>query len=271
MPNEANHPWQLENFLDSVILDLDRAVDALSVKKDNVRMTYTVQDLSLALQVFPVYDGGSVRFMTAQPGQEGASTVSVQLGSIRDTQIREIARAAPRRDDVPLDLPEIEPRERRELERLGLRSADDVVRTVEEDNVDLDRLTGGKVNYGKLAQVLRRARRVGAGAPRVDSTRFEAADVRGLGVLELGGRNLAPLPGSPPGYPRALVGQRRVPARVSAEGRRLCVAVPYDRATTVPAEQPVSLALDPYTELTLRLRLEASSSERDRHLEERHG
>ncbi|MEU6680261.1 hypothetical protein [Streptomyces sp. NPDC046853] len=268
MPAEANRPWQLESFLDSVILDLDRAVDALSVKKDNVRMTYTVQDLSLALQVFPVYDGGSVRFLTAQPGQEGASTVSVQLGSIRDTQIREIARAAPTRDDVPLDLPEIAPQERIELERLGLRSADDVVRTVEENNVDLDRLTGGKVNYGKLAQVLRRARRLGNGAPRVDSTRFEAANVRGLGVLALGGRNLAPLPGSPPGYPRATVGERRVPARVSAGGRRLCVAVPFERPL---AEQPVSVELDPYTDLTLRLSLDPPRPEHDPHLEKRHG
>lgn len=296
-PPAPNRPWQLESFLDSVILDLDRAVDALAVKKDNVRMTYTVQDLSLALQVFPVYDSGAVRFVTARPGEQGASTVSVQLGSIRDAQIREIARAAPTRDDIPLDLPDIDPGERRELEKLGLRSADDVRRTVEEDNVDLDRLTGGRVNYGKLAQVLRRARRTGPEAPLVDSTRFQAAEVRGLGVLALSGRRLAPAAGSPPGYPRATVGRRRVPARVSAEGRRLYVAVPYvpfDRAAAdfdraAADAQTVTVELDPYAQLTLRLRLGPARSEAtagprehllragaprpddDRHLEDRHG
>src|SRR5262245_64369801 len=99
---DANQPWQLETFLDSVILDLDRAVDTLAIKKDNVRMTYTVQDLALDLKVFPVFDGDAVRFVTARPGEEGASNVSVQLGSIRDNQIREISRRPPTRDETPL-------------------------------------------------------------------------------------------------------------------------------------------------------------------------
>ncbi|MDG4866383.1 hypothetical protein P8605_50340, partial [Streptomyces sp. T-3] len=66
-------------------------------------------------------------------------------------------------------------------------------------------------------------------------------------------------------------GRRRVPARVSAAGRRLCVAVPYERGSSAPAEQPVSVALDPYTELTLRLSLDSPTPEHDRHLEDRHG
>ena len=42
-----NIAWNLEAFLNSMIYELDRANQTLSIKQDNVRLTYTVQDLSL--------------------------------------------------------------------------------------------------------------------------------------------------------------------------------------------------------------------------------
>ena len=252
---EPNHAWDLETFLDSVIRDLDRAVDALSVKKENVRLTYTVQDLALTLQVFPMYDGETVKFVTAQPDEEGASTVKVQLGSIRDTQIREIARRPPAADDVGLDQIEMPHQERRELEKLGIRSGDDLVRTVEGSKLDVERLTGRKVDYGKLADVIRRARRAGPRAPRVGELSLEPTGVRGLSVLVVAGDNLAPGAGVPPGYPRATLGGREVPVRAAPDGGRLYVAVPHGSQETVD-DQPLTLRLDQDATITMRLRLE---------------
>jgi hypothetical protein len=252
---EDNRAWDLETFLDSVILDLDRAVDALAVKKENVRLTYTVQDLSLSLQVFPVYDGEAVRFVTAQPDQQGASTVKVQLGSIRDTQIREIARRPAAADDVPLEAIAIPREERRELEKLGIRSGGDLVRTVTESKLDVERLTGRRVDYSKLADVLRRARRTGPDAPRVAGARLEPAGVPGLGVLLVSGENLAPAGEGSHGYPSATVGGRRVPVRAAEDGRRLYVAVPHGPDDLLD-DRPLTVALDPDATITMRLRME---------------
>jgi hypothetical protein len=253
---DDNRPWDLETFLDSVILDLDRAVDALSVKKDNVRMTYTVQDLSLALQVFPVYDGDAVKFVTAQPDEEGASTVKVQLGSIRDTQIREIARRPPARGDVALEHMDLPREERRQLEKLGIRSSDDLVRTVEESKLDVERLTGRRVDYSRLADVIRRARRTGPGAPRVDGVRLEGGGVPGLSVLLVSGENLGPGDGAA-GFPRARLAGRELPVRASEDGDRLYVAVPGEPLD----DAPLTVALDPHAEITMRLRMERQTND----------
>lgn len=266
MAAEENRPWHLETFLDSVILDLDRAVDALSVKKDNVRMTYTVQDLSLSLQVFPMYDGDAVKFVTARPDEDGASTVKVQLGSIRDTQMREIARRPPARDEVALDQMDIPRQERRELEKLGIRSDRDLVRTVEESKLDVERLTGRKVDYSKLAEVIRRARRTGPDAPRVDDLRLERGEVPGLSVLLVTGKNLGPGADACPEYPRARLGGRQVPVRASRDGARLYVAVPHDPDRGLD-DQPLTVALDRDAEITMRLRMEREPHD---HAEELH-
>jgi len=249
---DGNQAWALETFLDSVILDLDRAVDALAVKKDNVRLTYTVQDLGLTLQVFPVYDGDAVKFVTAQPDQKGASTVTVQLGSIRDTQIREIARRPAADDDVPLTQIEMPREERRQLEKLGIRSGDDLARTVTERRADVERVTGKKVDYNRLADVLRRARGMGPAAPRVTGARLEGAGVPGLSVLMVTGENLAAAGNA--GFPQATLGRRRVPIRASDDGGHLYVAVPHEPGGDLH-DQPLTVALDPRTAITMRLQL----------------
>ncbi|MGI9284452.1 MAG: hypothetical protein ACR2P1_03635, partial [Pseudomonadales bacterium] len=85
MAAKDNKSWNMESFLDSLIFELDKAQDTLSVKGLNRKLTYMVQDMNLQLQLFPEFDGETVRFTTAKPGETGASKVSFQLGSIRDT------------------------------------------------------------------------------------------------------------------------------------------------------------------------------------------
>src|SRR5215813_1897267 len=83
-----NTQWQLEDFVDSLVVDLDKTRETLAVKAINKPLSYTVKELALDLNIFPSYDGERVKFITAQPGQQGASKVTIQLGSITDQQVR---------------------------------------------------------------------------------------------------------------------------------------------------------------------------------------
>ena len=83
-----NTSWSLESFLDSLVVELDKARETLAVKAINRPLTYTVKDMSLDLQIFPSFDGEDVKFLTAQPGQLGASKISVQVASSTDQQVR---------------------------------------------------------------------------------------------------------------------------------------------------------------------------------------
>ena len=85
---EANIAWQLEDFVDSLVIELDKTRETLAVKAINKPLSYTVRELALDLNIFPSYDGDQVSFVTAQPGQQGASKVTIQLGTITDQQVR---------------------------------------------------------------------------------------------------------------------------------------------------------------------------------------
>jgi hypothetical protein len=87
MPAE-NTSWQLEDFVDSLVVELDKTRETLAVKAVNKPLSYTVKEVALDLNIFPTYDGDQVTFITAQPGQQGSSKVSIQLGSITDQQVR---------------------------------------------------------------------------------------------------------------------------------------------------------------------------------------
>ena len=70
-----NRSWNLKSFMDSLIVELDRAQDVLAVKGLTRPVTYTVRDVDVDLRCFPVFDGRQVRFLTAQPGQDGSSAL----------------------------------------------------------------------------------------------------------------------------------------------------------------------------------------------------
>src|SRR5918994_4303688 len=143
----ANRPWDMKSFLDSLTVELDRARDVLAVKAYTRRLTYGVQDVGLQLQVFPQYDGDKVRFLTAQPGEAGASELKIQLGSITARSIQETTSDPVQRDDVPLDdLEGLDDETRRSLEKVGVKSVRDIER-MEERNVDLEKVTDKKLDY----------------------------------------------------------------------------------------------------------------------------
>src|SRR3954469_7848884 len=97
-----NSSWGLEEFIDSLVVELDKTRETLAVKAINKPLTYTVKELSLDLNIFPTYDGDTIRFTTAHPGQQGASKVSIQLGSITDQQVRATT-TVPQTSSVSID------------------------------------------------------------------------------------------------------------------------------------------------------------------------
>ena len=57
-----NAAWQLEDFVDSLVVELDKTRETLAVKAINRPLSYTVKDLELDLNIFPTFDGDRVSF-----------------------------------------------------------------------------------------------------------------------------------------------------------------------------------------------------------------
>ena len=66
----------VEEFINSILAQLDRVQDALRVKAVNRPLTYALKDFSLDLHVFAEMDqSGEVRFRPAATNEPGASTL----------------------------------------------------------------------------------------------------------------------------------------------------------------------------------------------------
>ena len=241
----ANAAWGLKSFVDSLIVELDRAQDALGVKGLTRPVTYSVRDVEVDLRCFPQYDGRAVRFLTAQPGQEGSSGLRFSLGSISAGTIRDSAPPPPQAGDVTLEtLDELDDDAREALEHVGVRSVRDLER-VAARGVDLRSATSRKApGYGDLAAMITRASRRRL-APTVRSASLSAED--GRVVLHVDGEHLEP---GAPDHPVALLDGRRVPVR-GVDARRLTLDASGYRPR--PGGSRLTVALDPFTILTAEL------------------
>lgn len=252
--NSNNRSWNLETFLDSLIFELDKAQDTLSVKGMNRKLTYTVKDMSLDLQIFPEFDGETVRFVTAQPGETGASKVTFQLGSIRDHQIQEVSRRPMTRNDISLEEVNLPEPEKKELKKLGIRSAEDLRRTIEDQNVDLEKVTDKKVDYQGLASLINQSRRKQL-APTVSKASLSQS--QGKTVLTLEGENLA-IAQSLDQFPFAAINNEQVEV-ISANAKELKIQV--HNTHLQGQESQLKIALDPYAIVTMNLQLTNASSQ----------
>ncbi|MBI1240815.1 IPT/TIG domain-containing protein [Umezakia ovalisporum] len=248
MVTKSNRPWNLESFLNSLIFELDKAQDTLSVKGMNRKLTYTVKDVALDLQIFPEYDGETVRFTTAKPGDTGASKVSLQLGSIRDHQIREVTKEPLTQDDIAIAETNLPEPARKELKKLGILSAEDLRRTVEERKVDLDKVTDQKIDYTNLADIINQSRRRKQ-APRVSRVSV-AKSASGKAILTLEGDNLA-IASSLDDFPVAVINDESVEV-VSANPNQLRIQVNEDQIQGTSKQ--LKVALDPYAIVTMNLK-----------------
>lgn len=190
-----NAAWQLEDFVDSLVVDLDKTRETLAVKAINKPLTYSVKEVALDLNIFPTYDGDRVTFTTAQAGQQGASKVTIQLGSITDQQVRATSKAPTAKNEVPLDQLDVDQKTKRKLRKLGVTSDDDL-KELERKNVDIAKVSDSGLDYRKLAQQIEKSRR-GQNPPRVNSVVL-SQDENQVPYLLIRGDNLAVDPLFPP-------------------------------------------------------------------------
>ncbi len=197
MAKKNNKSWQLEDFIDSLVFELDKARDTLSVKGLNSPLSYAVKDVSLDLNVFPEYDGNDVRFTTASTGDAGSSKISLSLGSITDRQIRETTKKPISGDDIAIDeIEEIDDSTKKQLSRMGVRSAEDI-KKLKDKNVKVNKPSSQKqqgsksssqIDFKKLAGLINKAQR-GQHPPRVKAAQL--GSIRGRNILAVQGENLA--------------------------------------------------------------------------------
>lgn len=181
-----NTAWQLEDFVDSLVVELDKTRETLAVKAINKPLSYTVKELALDLNIFPSYDGDQVRFVTAQPGEQGASKVTIQLGSITDQQVRATSKVPGAKTDMEIsDLP-VDKTTRKRLRTLGVTSVGDL-KAIEQKNVDIRKVSDNEVDYTKLANQIQKARR-NENPPRVSAVSLSRDDDGGQYLVVEGER-----------------------------------------------------------------------------------
>ncbi len=153
-----NVAWSLEDFVDSLVIELDKTRETLSIKAINKPLTYTVKDMAMDLNIFPTYDGDEIKFITAQPGQQGASKVTIQLGSITDQQVRATSKILNKKDDVDISNIELDKDTKKNLRKIGVTSVDDL-QQIENKNVNIEKISGKNVDYSKLVNQLKKVKR----------------------------------------------------------------------------------------------------------------
>jgi len=249
MPSTAQN-WNLESFLDSLILELDKAQDTLSVKGVTRRLTYTVQDVSLDLQIFPKYDKGKIRFSTAQPGETGSSRLSIQLGSITDRQIRETTKDPVGRDDISIDgIEELDEDTRDSLKKVGVNSASDLEK-LEKRNIDVGEVLKDKPgeekgkSYKDLANLINKAKRKRL-PPSLSSVKAHSGGAKT--ELTLSGEHLAMATGME-SFPLAILNDKQV-VITNASETELQLAV--DNELLKEGVNKLKVALDPYALMTV--------------------
>jgi hypothetical protein len=116
--------FNVEDFVQSILSQLDRVQDALRLKAVNRPLTYALKDISLDFHVFAELDAeGNVRFRPAASNEAGASTLKLGFTTITRPMIEEntvslAATRSPRIDELGLA-----PDEVKRLEGVGVRTA----------------------------------------------------------------------------------------------------------------------------------------------------
>lgn len=240
-----NAAWKLEDFVDSLVVELDKTRETLAVKAINKPLSYTVKEVALDLNTFPTYDGDRVSFVTAQPGQQGSSKITIQLGSITDQQVRATAKAPTNaKGDLPIDQIPVDKQTKEKLRRIGVNTVGDL-KQVEQHNVDLKQVTGDDVDYTSLANQIGKAQR-NQTPPRVSGVSLSLSEEGPSLVLT--GTHLAVDDSFPP---VAVVNDRLARVRSAGPGE---VCVELDGEHELRPENEVILAFDPFAVVRLNVR-----------------
>jgi hypothetical protein len=183
-----NRSWQLEDFVDSLVVELDKTRETLAIKAVNKPLTYSVKDMALDLNIFPSYDGDTIKFITAQPGQLGASKVTIQLSSITDQQIRATTKAPDKKNDIKIEDISIDKDTKKQLRKMGVTSVSDL-KQIDSSNIDIAKASDNAIDYTQLQNQIQKARR-GQAPPVIRSVNF-SIDENKLPYFTIKGDNLA--------------------------------------------------------------------------------
>lgn len=242
----SNVAWRLEELVDSLAINLDKNIETVAVKALNKGLNYTVRELALDLNIFPTYDGEEVYFVTAQPGQQGSSKVTIQLGTITDQQVRATTKTPGLKNDVDLADVEVDKKTRKQLRKYGVTSASDI-KQLENKNVDLRKASDNSIDYSQLANQIEKSRRRSA-PPRVLSASLSKDDPQGP-MLVIRGENLAV---NPKFEPVAVVNQVLADV-VSGDANQLKVRIDRDLHRFAD-DNEVVLTVDPFAVVRMRVR-----------------
>jgi hypothetical protein len=241
-----NTSWQLEDLVDSLVVELDKTRETLAVKAINKPLSYTVKEMSLDLNIFPAYDGDQVKFVTAGPGQQGASKITIQLGSITDQQVRATTKVPTSKGDVSIDEIGVDKTTKKQLRKLGVNSVDDL-KQIQQQNVDLKKVSDNEIDYTKLANQIQQSRRT-QNPPQVDGVSL-SLDENQAPCLVIQGKNLAVHPDF---HPVAVVNESLAEVTSSSATE---VKIQLDTAHDLSADNEVILTFDPFAVMKVNLKV----------------
>lgn len=242
---DSNQYWNLEDFIDSLVVELDKTRETLAVKAINKPLTYTVKDLAVDLNIFPTYDGDTIRFITAQPGQEGASKVNIQLGSITDQQVRATSKISSLKSDTAIDEVPVDKSTKKQLRKLGVTSVDDL-QQIEKKNVDIQKVSDNSIDYKNLANQIQKSRRNQL-APQVRSVSLSTEDGK-QPYLKISGKNLTL---NDKYHPVAVINNKLAEVMSFDQDE---VRIKVDRTHLDKPENELILTFDPYAIVRMNVR-----------------
>ncbi len=151
----------VEEFLEAVSAQLDRAQDALAAKAKVRPMTFAIRDFAIDLQVFVSMDSDrGIRLRSAAPGETGASTLKLDFTTITRPMIEENTVSLAMAQAPTLTEVGLKPDEQRQLERIGVRTVAQL-QALRASGAGVDgiaRLTEGLVPADRLREALRLGR-----------------------------------------------------------------------------------------------------------------
>ena len=189
--SDAKGGVPIEQFIQALTTQLDRAQNAMALKAENLDLplTFAVKDLSLDLRTHVEVVKSVVRIRPAAPGDLDASTLHISLTTITKPMIRENAKAMkfdPQEQTLKdADLTE---EEQNRLEWAGIHTVDQLRRSTESGGGgDVERVANLPVD--RLRQALSKASH-----PQVERIepygRSEGLGAGSTPLLRIQGRNL---------------------------------------------------------------------------------
>ncbi|HEX3164708.1 MAG TPA: hypothetical protein VHQ93_00540 [Chitinophagaceae bacterium] len=240
-----NTSWNLEDFVDSLVVELDKTRETLAIKAINKPLTYTVKDMAMDINIFPTYDGEQVKFVTAQPGQTGASKVTIQLGSITDQQVRATSKIPGLKKDINIYDIDVDKKTKKQLRKMGVTSVDDI-KQIENKNIDLGKASDNAIDYTRLANQIQKSRR-NINPPVVKSVSL-SVDENKKPVLVVSGKNLAV---DPKFKPVAVVNQALAEVRSHDEDK---IEIRLDKSHGISNSNELVLTFDPFAIMKLNIK-----------------